>query len=131
MIGVLDTNFYSALDRGIPSAMDAIQIVSQIFLPCVVYGELYYGFSYGQHFQKNLRRLHSFIKQFEVHFIPVDPEIAKLYGQTSTSLRRKGTPIPTNDIWIAACSLSVAGTLLTADKHFLEIDSLQVNLIPV
>ena len=55
--------------------------------------------------------------------------VGRLYTDCFTSLRQRGRPIPTNDIWIAACCQFVGGTLLTADQHFLSVNRLAVEFV--
>jgi predicted nucleic acid-binding protein len=64
-----------------------------------------------------------------VDVLLIDIKIARNFGDIFSSLRKKGRPIPTNDIWIAACCLSVGGVLLSADSHFLEVDQIQVTFL--
>ena len=103
----LDTNAYGLCDTGHEEALAALARATALFLPAVAYGELYYGFRHGRRFAANLRRLDRFIRAFDVVVIAVDTEVAQLYGETFAALRAKGRPIPTNDVWIAAATLSV------------------------
>ena|SRR3990172_11877163 len=126
---VLDTNAYCLCETGHEGALEKLERANSLMIPVIVYGELYYGFKYGTHLQENLSRLERFIKDFDVRIIVVDSGVAKKFGDIYSSLRKRGRPIPTNDIWIAACCLSVEGTLLTADGHFKEVDRLEVEFI--
>ncbi len=126
---VLDTNAYCLCDTGHPAALEAVERAKHLFLPVIAYGELYYGFKHGARLQENLRRLDRFLDQFDVQAIPVDVGVARDFGDIYASLRRKGRPIPTNDIWIAACCSAVGGTLLTADRHFTDIEQIEVEWI--
>lgn len=114
---------------GHSEAIDRVATASQLFLPAIVYGELYYGFRCGNRFQWNYRRLEAFLKEFDVALIAVDAEVARKFGDIFASLRAKGRPIPTNDIWISACCMSVGGTLLTADHHFSSVEQIQVAFL--
>lgn len=126
---VLDTNAYCLCDTGHEAALSSLEEATHIFLPVIVFGELYYGFKHGARLNENLRRLETFIDAFDVQIILVDLSVARKFGDLYASLRKKGKPIPTNDIWIGACCSAVEGTLLTADRHFLEIDQIDVRLI--
>lgn len=126
---VLDTNAYCLCDTGHEAGLRAVEQASALFIPVLVFGELYYGFKYGTRLHENLRRLGRFIKEFEAEVILVDLPVARKFGDIYSSLRKKGRPIPTNDIWIAACCLEVSGTLLTADRHFNEIDHLEIEFL--
>jgi predicted nucleic acid-binding protein len=128
---VLDTNAYCLCDTGLNSALEFVENASLLYLPAVVYGELYYGFRNGKKFEYNLKRLNQFIEEFSVETISVDLDVARKFGDIYTSLRRKGNPIPTNDIWIAASCMSIGGTLLTADQHFTQIEQIQTEFLKV
>lgn len=126
---VLDTNAYCLADAADDAALQALSQARHLFMPVIVYGELYYGFRHGTRLQENLRRLERFLESFDVQTIPVDLSVARKFGDLYATLRKKGRPIPTNDIWIGACCLSVDGTLLTTDGHFREVDGIDVQLI--
>jgi tRNA(fMet)-specific endonuclease VapC len=128
---VLDTSAYSLLARRHPGALDALREARQIFLPAICLGELHAGFRKGTRHAANVRFLGEFMSAYEVDVIEVDPHVAELYGAIHDELRRAGTPIPTNDLWIAAACRSVEGTLLTGDRHFLVVPNLQLqSLLP-
>lgn len=130
MKAVLDTNVYCLCDIGNENALSLLEEASSFFLPSIVYGELYYGFRHGGRFEKNMRHLEKFISQFGVEVIDVNTDIAKKFGDIYASLRKKGKPIPTNDIWIAACCMEVGGTLITVDNHFKEVEQIQTRFLP-
>ena len=127
---VLDTSAYCLCDIGNEVALATIEEASSFYLPSIAYGELYYGFKLGERFEKNTKRLEKFISQFQVEIIDVTTFVAKKFGDIFTSLRKKGKPIPTNDIWIAASCMEVGGMLITADSHFKEVDQIQILFIP-
>ena len=126
---ILDTNAYCLCDVGQERALELVERAASLFLPSIVYGELYYGFRHGKRFETNLKRLDQFAEEFDVQIIPVDLDVARKFGDIFAFLRRKATPIPTNDIWIAACCMSVGGTLLTSDDHFKNVDQIQVEFV--
>lgn len=129
MKSVLDTNVYCLCDVGNEHALSLLEEASSFFLPSIVYGELYYGFRHGERFEKNIRHLEKFISQFHVEVIDVNTDVAKKFGDIYASLRKKGKPIPTNDIWIAACCMEVGGTLITVDDHFKEVEQIQTRFL--
>ncbi len=126
---VLDTNAYCLCDTNDERALSVVEQAKHLFLPAIAYGELYYGFKHGTRLSENLRRLNTFLDRFDVQVIPVDLSVARHYGDLYAWLRKAGRPIPTNDLWIAACTAAIDGTLLTADKHFSQIDPIDVHLI--
>lgn len=90
-----------------------------------VLGEMLYGALHSASSSKNLDRLDDFISG--AVFLSCDLGIARHYGQIKTSLRRKGKPIPDNDIWIAASAMQYSLTLATRDLHFDDVDGLQLS----
>lgn len=105
---LLDTNAYSGMRRGDPWAV----------------GELLFGFRNGARLVQNLEKLEGFLARPEVGLLSVTRETADLFGQIAAALRRKGRPIPTNDIWIAAHAMEAGAELISADFHFGEIEGL-------
>lgn len=121
---LLDTNVISALLKGEVAVADLIDAASEVFIPVTVVGELYYGALYSEHIAKNITNIQKVTSQYEV--LKVDEETAEVYGNIKTLLRKKGRPIPENDIWIAAISIQYQLSLMTRDGHFSEIDNLNV-----
>lgn len=126
---VLDTNAYCICDVSHERALELVERAKSLYLPSIVYGELYYGFRHGMRFEANVRRLDKFTEEYDVQIISVDLDVARKFGDIFASLRKKGTPIPTNDIWIAASCMSVGGTLLTSDQHFKNVEQIQVEYV--
>lgn len=114
----LDTNSYSDLCRGVPQIVGRCESAESIFLPLVVVGELRAGFAEGQHGTENERVLQQFLIQPGVDILLPDEETTFHYGAVYRQLRSQGTPIPTNDMWIAALVLQHGLVLLHRDRHF-------------
>ncbi len=93
-------------------------------MSAVVAGELLYGFRNGARFEQNLEKLDDFLAQPAVELLPVTWVTADLFGRIAAALRRKGRPIPTNDIWIAAHAMEAGAELVSSDAHFGDIDGL-------
>jgi tRNA(fMet)-specific endonuclease VapC len=128
---VLDTNIYVDFAAGVSETVDFIATHGEsFFLPSIVLGELHYGFLKGQREQVKERKLQQFISRLKVEIIPVDADVARKYASIYLSLRSKGTKIPINDVWIAACCMEAGGTLLTRDKHFLHVDQIETVVLP-
>jgi len=123
----LDTNAYCLCDTGHDQALVAVAGATDLFLPAVTYGELYYGFKHGRRFRENIARLSRFIREFRVTIVAAALDVAQLYGEIFATLRRRGRPIPTNDVWIAASAMSVGAAVLTSDEHFLAVDQIRVE----
>lgn len=81
-------------------------------------GELEAGFRLGNRHRENRRSLGAFLDEPFVEIIPTDAEVAVRYGEIFARLRDAGTPIPVNEIWIAAAVFASGATLLTFDTGF-------------
>jgi tRNA(fMet)-specific endonuclease VapC len=128
---VLDTNIYVDYAAGVSETVDFIAAHGEsLFLPSIVLGELHYGFIKGQRELVNERKLQQFISRLKAEIIPVDADVARKYASIYLSLRSKGTKIPINDVWIAACCMEAGGTLLTRDKHFQHVDQIETVVLP-
>jgi tRNA(fMet)-specific endonuclease VapC len=106
--------------------MRLIEEAETVFVPSIVVGELFAGFYQGRHTQRNLADLTDFFEIPGVEFISATIPICERYGLLVAELRRKGTPIPTNDVWIAATALETGSRLVSYDKHFDAIQGLMV-----
>lgn len=121
---LLDTNAYGAFLQGTPEAIRILQHVPLIALSSVVLGELMGGFSAGSREKENRDRLRQFLDSERVQVFNVDQQTSEHYAAIYLKLRRRGTPIPTNDIWIAATALQHNLAIFTFDGHFSRIDGL-------
>jgi predicted nucleic acid-binding protein len=117
----LDTSAYSHFKRGEARVVDLIDSAEWLGIPSIVLGELWTGFLLGGSVERNRGELLEFLAQPVVHEIPVDHDVARIYAEIAVALRQAGTPLPTNDIWIAAAASSVGATVLTYDEHFASI----------
>lgn len=115
---LIDTNVYSALKRGRREVVELIRESSQLLLSAVVVGELMSGFRTGSRQSENLHDFKEFIASPYVEFLPITMTTAERFGRVSAALRTAGTPIPTNDVWIAAHALETGAELISYDQHF-------------
>ena len=122
---LLDTSAYTAFMRGEPEVVEVIARAGKILLTSVVLGELLAGFAAGMREPKNRAELARFIESPRVEVLPVTAETADCYALVWLGLRRKGQPIPTNDLWIAASTMEHGAALLTRDAHFAHIEGLR------
>ena len=123
---VMDTSIYSHYAEGMPDVVDIIATQGEtIYLPAIVLGELNYGFMKGRKQRFNERKLLEFINLLDIIIIEVDANISRKYGIIYLSLVKKGLKIPINDVWIAASSMEVGGTILTTDKHFQYVEQIE------
>jgi len=121
---LLDTNAYSELKRGHEEVAYLVRRAEKIYLPAIVVGELLYGFSCGRQNARNRNELDRFLDNPYVQFLPVSHTTADRFARIATSLRRKGTPLPANDIWIAAGAMETGAELVSFDAHFEHVDGL-------
>ena len=123
---LLDTSGYSAFMRGDAVVKEMLQTVDAIYVNAIVLGELRVGFLRGRMRQKNEERLRQFLASSRVSIIAVDEETAERYAVILDALWTAGTPIPTNDMWIAASAMQYGLAVLTTDAHFLKIPQILV-----
>lgn len=126
---LLDTSAYSAFMLGHPECKLALQQADQIYFTPVVLGELLAGFIRGKWRRKNERELRTFLSSPRVQVIDVDADTAERYAVILSGLWKAGTPIPTNDIWIAASAMQHGLRLLTRDAHFRQVPQVLVDYI--
>lgn len=120
----LDTNAYIAFRKGHRDTVELVRESESLVVSIVVIGELLYGFHHGHRLEANRRILEDFLEMAEVAVLPVTEPTAERFGLLSAGLRRRGQPIPTNDIWIAAHAFESGARLATFDKHFRAIENL-------
>jgi tRNA(fMet)-specific endonuclease VapC len=118
---MLDTSAYSALGRGQPAVAALARSAEELHLNPIVVGELLAGFSRGSRRRTNEADLRRFLASPRAVLDPVDRETADRYSAIWSTLRDAGTPIPTNDIWIAASAWQHGLRLLTLDRHYQKI----------
>ena len=123
----LDTSGYSALWRGDQRVLDTMRRAASVGVPAVVLGELYSGFAGGARNAENVAQLRRFLDKPSVRVLPVTGETAIRYADIDQYLRKRGRPIPRNDVWIAAVAMEHGLHLLTLDAHFREIPLLLIE----
>lgn len=125
----LDTSAYSHLRRGDERVIDAVASADRVFVPVTVLGELEAAFLGGRRRADNAARLHGFLRDPQTEVVPTTEDVASRYGRIFFALRSAGTPIPVNDIWIAAAVLSTGAHLLTFDRDFEAVPELAVTVL--
>ena len=121
---VLDTTAYAHMRRGDADVCEQIARAEIVYLPSIVLGELEAGFLLGRRTAENRTTLAAFLEEPFTSVLGIDQQVARVYGRLFAALRRSGTPIPVNDIWIAAATISVGAQLLTFDRDFDKIENL-------
>lgn len=120
---LLDTNTVIALFTDRQTVRQQFAAATDVFIPCVVLGELYFGAERSAHLAENRDRVDAFASANAV--LVCNTDTGRQYGRIKQSLRSKGRPIPDNDIWIAATALQHDLILVTEDAHFAEVDTLE------
>jgi tRNA(fMet)-specific endonuclease VapC len=126
---VLDTSAYSHFRHGHEIVLDIMSGAGVILLPTTVLGELEAGFELGARKKENRVLLGEFLGESFVSVLPVTHSVARHYGRIFAQLRRAGTPIPINDIWIAASTMDCGGHLLTFDQDYQQVESLDRTIL--
>jgi len=124
----LDTSAYSFFKRNHTETVKIIVHAFEIDFPAIVLGELRTGFKLGKYTQKNEKELGDFLENPHVKILDVDDEASHIYSDIVLNLRKNGTPIPTNDIWIAALAIREGKTVVTFDSHFQLIQRVGIIL---
>ena len=114
----LDTNRYTDLCRGDAPVVETVELADEIWLPFVVLGELRAGFAVGSQGPRNEAVLRRFLLKPGVGVLYADDQTTYHYATVYRQLRKQGTPIPTNDMWIAALVLQHSLVLHARDTHF-------------
>jgi len=114
----LDTNRYVDLCKGVAATVTLLEQAEAILLPFVVIGELRAGFAHGRRPADNERILRRFLLKEGVRVLFADDQTTHHYAAVFSQLRKQGTPIPTNDMWLAALVLQHNLVLHARDKHF-------------
>jgi tRNA(fMet)-specific endonuclease VapC len=114
----LDTNRYTDLCRGVADTVRLVSTAEAVFLPFVVVAELRAGFAFGGRSWENERVLRRFLLKDGVEVLFADDQTTHHYAAAYRQLRVQGTPIPTNDLWIAALVLQHNLRLHDRDRHF-------------
>ncbi len=128
---LIDTNAYAALFGGDGAIADALAGSEAVLLSAIVVGELLDGFVGGTREAANRSELARFREKPRTIVVPVTDTTAEWFALIKQQLRKKGSPIPINDVWIAASCMEHGAALLSLDAHFDEIDGLLRVVLPV
>ncbi|MBI2339165.1 MAG: type II toxin-antitoxin system VapC family toxin [Deltaproteobacteria bacterium] len=115
---ILDTNAYVDLCKGNEKATAVTREAEQIFIPFISLAELRAGYLCGSKAAQNERYLARFLSTARVEILFPDEQTTHHYARLFYQLRKQGTPIPTNDIWIASLTMQHNLMLLSGDGHF-------------
>jgi tRNA(fMet)-specific endonuclease VapC len=121
---LIDTNIYSHAMRGDTEIIEILQRVAHIGITAISIGELLSGFKAGNKEKINRQELNQFLDSPRVTLYSLDEQTAEYYCLILDQLKNNGTPIPTNDIWIAAVAFQQGMPIYTKDQHFNKIKGL-------
>jgi tRNA(fMet)-specific endonuclease VapC len=114
----LDTNRYVDLCKNLTETVALLEAAEEILLPFIVLGELRAGFAHGRRPAENERHLGQFLMKNGVRVLYADDQTTHHYAAVYRQLRKQGTPIPTNDMWLAALVIQHNLVLHARDRHF-------------
>lgn len=123
---LVDTNAYASYLAGDQAVLDALAEAGTVYLSIFVLGELYGGFKGGNREIDHLAILKKFISKPTVSVLDASNETAEIFGLLKNTLKSAGTPLPINDVWIAAHAMEVGAVLITYDKHFIRVPGIRL-----
>ena len=124
---LLDTSAYSALFRKHQTAVQLVESAENLYLTPIVLGELMAGFLLGRRGEENERALQDFLQSPRVSVLGIDNETADRWAIIAAFLKKSGTPVASNDIWIAASAMQHGLPILTSDRDFRKIPQVIVH----
>lgn len=131
-MGILpDTSAYSAATRDHAQVKHIFRTAEEIYVSPIVLGELKNGFLRGNQRRRNEGELETFLNSPRITILSVDEETSDRYAEILNALLAAGTPIPTNDIWIAASAMQYGLRVVTTDAHFRLMPQILVDWFSV
>lgn len=121
---LLDTSAYVAFKLNNTEVVQTIIAAEEIIFSPIVLGELMFGFRNGSKFKENMKDFNQFLLHEVVELVSIGKITSDRYSRIASQLKEQGTPIPTNDIWIAAQTMEHGAELITTDRHFEKINGL-------
>lgn len=123
---LLDTSGLIHFFANQPHAAQIVAQADRLLIPSIVLGEWLSGVDTSSRKGQLLAR---FLESPRASVLVVDGDTAVFYSHLVQFLRRKGSPVPTNDLWIAACAMQVGARILTSDRHFLRMPQVLTEFI--
>ncbi len=123
---LLDTNAYSRLLLGDVKVREALEQADIVYMSVFVLAELYFGFKGGSKENRNRDVLRRFVNKSTVQILQATQETAEIFAGIKHALKRTGSPLPLNDVWIAAHTLETGSLLATFDAHFQTIPNIRL-----
>jgi tRNA(fMet)-specific endonuclease VapC len=125
---LLDTSAYSAYKSGDERVLECLAGADRVYMSVFVLGELFYGFEGGSRSIENRKELDTFLGKPTVRYVAPTRETAEVFASVKSILKRQGTLLPINDVWIAAHCIELGAVLVALDKHYLSIPGLRTWL---
>ena len=125
----LDTSGYSHFKRGDAAAVTILRRARRVYVPAIVIGELRTGFRLGNRVEANDAELSELLEHPIVTVVAADAAVASLYANLMVALKSRGTPVPTNDVWIAATAQHHVAVVLTYDQHFAVMPEVEARIL--
>ena len=123
---ILDTNAYTRLLAGDEDVLDIVASTEITFMSIFVLGELFAGFIGGSKERENRDVLNRFLLKPSVKILNATSETAEVFGSIKNSLKMAGTPLPINDVWVAAHGVETGSVIITYDTHFKQVSGLRL-----
>lgn len=123
---LIDTNAYIQLLSGNKDLLDALADAEIVYMSVFVLGELFAGFKGGTREKKNRKILDEFLDKPVVTVLESTVETAEIFGMVKYELKKAGTPLPMNDVWIASHAIESGSVLITYDAHFEKVKGVRL-----
>lgn len=123
---IFDTNAYVEVAKGNAAALQKLRRAAKVHLTFISVAELRAGFACGTKTQQNEKNLQRFLSAARVNVLYADSETSLFYARIYATLRQNGTPVPTNDLWIAALALQHGLPVYSFDHHFSKIEAIDL-----
>jgi len=121
---LLDTNRLSDALAEVDDVLDQLEVAEVVHVPVIVLGEIRTGFLRGRRRADNEARLSWFLAQDGISTLAIDAPVSHRFASLLQTMRAKGRPLPTHDLWIASLALEHGLVLYTRDAHFADVPGL-------